>query len=80
MTEALRCRNGDFNNDTIMDYIGFACGICGAGNTLVFPYHGRIFRIKMTIVEDLENAEQSAAPVKTAATLSARVMPNIKLR
>lgn len=57
MAEALRCREGEFNHDTIMDYIGFACGICGAGNTLVLSYQKRIFHVSMIIVEDLENAE-----------------------
>ena len=54
MEEALRCRNGEINTDTIMDYIGFCCGICGAGDTLILPYDGKIFCIRMSF----EVAEQ----------------------
>ena len=51
MSEALRCRGGELNKQTVLDYIGFACGATGATNTLVLPYDGRIFYLKIDIAE-----------------------------
>ena len=56
MEEALRCRNGELNANTIMDYIGFCCGIVGAGDTMVLPYGGKIFHVQIKIVEDIKPA------------------------
>jgi hypothetical protein len=69
MDEALRCRNGELNIDTIMDYIGFCCGICGAGNTLVLPYKGKIFHIRMSF----EIEDQSNVPLSQKKNLADRV-------